>query len=84
MDEKLPIKYNVVEAEVVGKLEDPDLAPGELTYDEGQHSVQVRLPGQLTSALRSDGRRDGSSSRCIHLYDAHVRFNALSFRCCHT
>lgn len=48
--EKLPIKDDVVEAEVHEKLEDPDLAPGELTYAEGVHTVAVRR-SLLTSAL---------------------------------
>ena len=42
VDEKLPIKDDVVEAEVTEKLEDPTLAPGELTYDEGAHRAQLR------------------------------------------
>ena len=42
VDEKLPVKGDVVEAEVTGKLEDPTLAPGELTYDEGTHGAQLR------------------------------------------
>ena len=52
VDEKLAIKDDVVEAEADEKLEDPTLAPGELTYDEGVYRSNFAMQRALMNCVK--------------------------------